>query len=72
MASNISPASNPEINPNESEDKLPSLIKEKVSNGKNNTKVRCERCSSLVLSPGMAKYVAKKVCMLTYVVQSWW
>ena len=45
----------------ESNNDLPSLIRDKVSSGKNNTKLRCERCSSLVLSPGMAKYVTKKV-----------
>ena len=44
-----------------SEDNVPDVIKGKVSDGKINTKVRCERCSSLVLSPGMAKYAEKKV-----------
>ena len=40
---------------------LPDVIKDKVADGKLNTRVRCERCSCLVLSPGMAKFVSKKV-----------
>ena len=52
---------NVENNTGISEDSLPDEIKGKVSDGKINTKVRCERCSSLVVSPGMAKYVEKKV-----------
>ena len=67
MASYTGPVSKPETNPDEPEDQLPSLIKDKVSNGKINTKVRCERCSSLVLSPGMAKYVTTKVKTLNNV-----
>ena len=72
MASDTSPVSQPEINQDKTEDKLPSLIKDKVSNGKLSTKVRCERCSSLVLSPGMAKYVSKKVNGLRYIFLSNW
>ncbi len=40
---------------------LPESIQNMMENGKNKIKCRCERCSSLVFSPGMARFARKEV-----------
>ena len=43
---------------------LSSSSSDLVANGKNSKKIKCERCGSLVLSPGAAVLKQREVCLL--------